>query len=1002
MDSKTLKLRYFIALLLCVTFLGLTTSAYAQSSISGKVVDESNEPLIGVTVSIQGTTVGTITDIDGNYALNVPSGQENGTVVFSFIGYETVTMPVPKSGKLDIQMQPSVTELTEVVAIGYGTKRKGDLTGSISSVSEKDFNGGVVSSPEQLINGKVAGVQITSNGGSPSAGSAIKIRGGASLNASNNPLIVLDGVPLENGGIAGNDNNFLALINPADIESMSILKDASSTAIYGSRASNGVIIINTKKGTKDKVKINFNTTNSVSVKTKTADMLSRDEFIDVINKYGTETNQRLLNENLAKADNNSDWIGEIFHPAFATDNNLSVSGSIAKKLPARVSVGYMSQDGILKTDNSKRYTANLNLNPTFFNDDLKVNISVKGSVNDNTFAEQGAIYTATVFDPTYAIKSGDENNFGGWNEVYNDIDENGKKTPYTNASGNPVALLDYYRSTSTVKRIITNLDVDYTMPFLKDLKLHVTGGFDGAKGEGNVKYPNGMFRDFGTNGRDFDYGPQTNKNALFTGYLFYNKRTDDVNFDFTAGYDFQKWSSDRPEYWEYSYLGKTEADQIAKKPALDYAHVLMSYYGRANVTFFGKYMLTATIRRDASSRFSEDNRWGTFPSVAAAYRLSEEGFMDGLRDVVNNIKIRASWGITGQQEGIGNYNYLATYNLSQIGAQYKFGDSFYNMYRPAAYVADLTWETTKAWNLGIDFGFLNDKVTASLDYYTRKTEDLLATVPVAAGTNFASTIMTNVGNVDSKGIEVVLGLSPIQTNNWGLDINLNATWQSNEISNLRLSDKAAVAPTLVGETVNFHQYQVFMEGYKPYTFYLKHQLYDQDGNPIEGAFADIDGSGDDSEGDRYFCHSSLPDWIFGASLSLRYKKFTLSTSLRANVGNYVYNGMAAGTGASECLGYNNYQNLNLSSSFLDTKFKVRQMYSDLYLENASFLKMDNISLSYNFGRITKYFGLNASFAIQNVFTVTKYTGVDPEIANGIDNNFYPRPRTFSLSLGFDF
>jgi len=1002
MDSKTLKLRYLMAFLLCVTFMGLTSAAYAQKSISGKVIDESSQPLIGVTVAVQGTTVGTITDIDGNYSLTVPAGSEHGTVVFSFIGYGTVTMPVPASGKLDIQMQPEDTQLGEVVAIGYGTKRKGDLTGSISSVSEKDFNGGVVSSPEQLINGKVAGVQITSNGGSPSAGSAIKIRGGASLNASNNPLIVLDGVPLENGGIAGNDNNFLALINPADIESMSILKDASSTAIYGSRASNGVIIINTKKGAKDKVKITFNTTNSVSVKTKTADMLSRDEFIDVINKYGTETNKRLLNENLAKADNNSDWIGEIFQPAFATDNNLSVSGSIAKKLPARVSVGYMSQDGILKTDNTKRYTANLNLNPTFFHDDLKVNLSVKGSVNDNTFAESGAIYTATVFDPTYAIKSGDENNFGGWNEVYNDTDENGKKIPYTNASGNPVALLDYYRSTSTVKRIITNLDVDYTMPFLKDLKLHVTGGFDGAKGEGNVKYPNGMFRDYGTNGRDFDYGPQTSKNALFTTYLFYNKRTDNVNFDFTAGYDFQKWSSDRPEYWEYSYLGKTEADQISKKPALDYAHVLMSYYGRANVTFFNKYMLTATIRRDASSRFSEDNRWGTFPSVAFAYRLSEESFMDGLRDVVNNIKIRASWGVTGQQEGIGNYNYLATYNLSQIGAQYKFGDSFYNMYRPAAYVADLTWETTKAWNLGIDFGFLNDKVTASFDYYTRKTEDLLATVPVAAGTNFASTIMTNVGNVDSKGIEVVLGLSPIQTNDWGLDINLNATWQNNEISNLRLSDKAAVAPTLVGETVNFHQYQVFMEGYKPYTFYLKHQLYDKNGKPIEGAFADIDGSGDDSEGDRYFCHSSLPDWIFGASLSLRYKKFTLSTSLRANVGNYLYNGMAAGTGASECLGYNNYQNLNLSSSFLDTKFKVRQMYSDLYLENASFLKMDNISLSYNFGRITKFFGLNASFAIQNVFTVTKYTGVDPEIVSGIDNNFYPRPRTFSLSLGFDF
>jgi iron complex outermembrane receptor protein len=1007
MDSKTLKLRYFIALLLCVTFLGLTTSAYAQSSISGKVVDESNEPLIGVTVSIQGTTVGTITDIDGNYSINVPSGQENGTVVFSFIGYGTVTMPVPASGKLNIQMQPEDTQLGEVVAIGYGTKRKGDLTGSISSVSEKDFNGGVVSSPEQLINGKVAGVQIMSKGGSPSAGSAIRIRGGASLNASNNPLIVLDGVPLENGGIAGNDNNFLSLINPADIESMSILKDASSAAIYGSRASNGVIIINTKKGSKDKMKVNFNTTNSVSFKTKTADMLSRDQFIDAINQYGNDNNRSLLAANLAKDDNNTDWIDEIFQPAWASDNNLSVSGSIAKKLPTRVSVGYLAQDGILKSDNMKRYTASLNLSPSFMNDALKVNLNVKGSFNDNTFAENGAIYTATVFDPTYAVKSGDPDNFGGWNEVYSDIDANGKKTPYTNASGNPVALLDYYRSTSTVKRVIANIDIDYTFPFLKDLKAHITGGFDGSKGEGNVKYPNGMFRDYGTNGRDYDYGPQKNKNSLFTGYLAYNKKTDVINFDFTAGYDFQKQAGNRPAYFEYSYLGKTETDQIKAVAEKDYAHVLMSYYGRANFTLFSKYMLTATIRRDGSSRFSKDNRWGTFPSVAFAYRISEEAFMDNLKDVVNNIKFRVSWGITGQQEldsdpSNGNYNYLATYNLSQVGAQYKFGDTYYNMYRPSAYVEALTWETTKAWNIGLDFGFLNDKITASIDYYTRKTEDLLATVPAAAGTNFRSEILTNVGNVDSKGVELNLGFSPIQTKDWGLDFNFNATWQKNEISNLRLSDKAAVAPTLVGAEVNFHKYQVYMEGYTPYTFYLKHQLYDSNGQPIEGAYADLDGSGDDSEGDRYFGHSALPDWIMGFSLSLRYKKFTLSTGLRANIGNYVYNGMAAGTGAYECLGYNNYQNLNISSSVLDTKFKVRQMYSDYYLENASFLKMDNISLSYNFGRITKYFGLNATFGIQNVFTVTKYSGVDPEIENGIDNNFYPRPRTFSLSLGFDF
>ncbi len=997
MDCKTLNFRYLIAFLLCITFAGLSLSASAQKALSGKITDENSQPLIGVTVSIEGTTVGTISDIDGNYQLQVPADKENGMVVFSFIGYETVTTAIPASGKLNIQMNQAVTELGEVVAIGYGTKRKGDLTGSIASVSEKDFNGGVVSSPEQLINGKVAGVQIMSKGGSPSAGSAIKIRGGASLNASNNPLIVLDGVPLEEGGIMGNDNNFLSLINPADIESMSVLKDASSTAIYGSRASNGVIIINTKKGAKDKLKVNFNTTNSVSFKTKTPDMLSASEFSEVLKEKFPSRANLIGSEN-------TDWVDEVFQPAWASDNNLSVSGSIAKVLPTRVSVGYLAQDGILMTDNVKRYTANLNLSPTFFHDDLKVTLSVKGAYNDNTFADGGyAIYQAPTFNPTIPVKSGDDNYMQGWTEVY-DTNADGTKT-YTSGYPNPVGYLDYSSNTSKVKRIITNLDIDYTFPFLKDLRAHVTGGFDGSKGEGNNTWSNDVFRDYSTNGRNFDYGPQINKNALFTGYLFYNKRTDNINFDFTAGYDYQKWHNNKSGYWEYSYLGKTEADQIVYHPEEDWAHVLMSYYGRANATFFGKYMLTATIRRDGTSRFSKDNRWGTFPSVALAYRLTEEHFMYGIRNVVNNIKIRASWGITGQQEGkdIGNYRYLSTYNLSQVGAQYKFGDTYYNMYRPSAYIEDLKWETTKAWNFGVDFGFLNDKITASVDYYTRKTEDLMATVPVAAGTNFAAVTTTNVGNVDSKGVEIVLGYSPVQTKDWGLDLNFNATWQQNKISNLRLSDKAAIAPTLVGEAVNTHQLQVFMEGYAPYTFYLFHQLYDSDGNPIEGAYADIDGKDGITDADKYFVHSALPDWIMGFSFNLRYKKWTLSSSLRANIGNYVYNGTSSNAGASECLNWNTqFQVNNINSSYKDTKFGIRQIFSDYYLENASFLKMDNISLSYNFGRLTKWFGLNATFAVQNVFTVTKYCGIDPEIENGIENNFYPRPRTFSLSLGFDF
>jgi iron complex outermembrane receptor protein len=785
------------------------------------------------------------------------------------------------------------------------------------------------------------------------------------------------------------------MINPADIESMSILKDASSTAIYGSRASNGVIIINTKKGAKDKVKVNFNTNNSVSFVTKKPDMLSRNEFIDVYNKYGTDIQKSLIGSE------DTDWYDEIFQPAWASDNNISVSGSIAKVLPTRVSVGYLAQDGILKSDNVKRYTANLNLNPTFFKDALKVNLSVKGSFNDNTYADN-VIYNAATFNPTIAVKSDDPDFLGGWNEACI-TNGDGTKTPnIVSSAANPAGVLDYYRSTSTVKRITTNIDVDYTFPFLKDLRAHVTGAFDGAKGEGNVCYPNNRFRDYSTNGRDYDYGPEIKKNGLFTGYLFYNKRTDNINFDFTLGYDYQKWHTTRDSYWEYSYLGKTEADQIKSNPEKDYAHVLMSYYGRANVSFFGKYMLTATIRRDGTSRFSKDERWGTFPSVAVAYRISEENFFEGLRDLVNNFKIRASYGVTGQQDGIGDYNYLSTYNLSQVGAQYKLGDQYYYMYRPSAYVANLKWETTKSWNIGFDLGFANDKVTASFDYYTRKTEDLLANVPVAAGTNFAATIMTNVGNVDSKGVEVELGINPIQTKDWGLELNFNAAWQKNEISNLRLSDKAAVAPTYVGTSIDNNQFQVFNEGYTPYTFYLYHQLYDTNGNPIEGAYADVNKDGQISNDDRYLSHSAMPDYILGFSFNLRYKKFTLTSSLRANIGNYVFNGSAMNTGALNRMSYSSYQINNLSSSFLDTRFTERQMFTDYYLENASFLKMDNISLSYNFGRITKFFGLNATFSVQNVFTVTKYSGVDPEIENGIENNFYPRARTFSLSLGFDF
>lgn len=986
MNCKTLNLRYIIArLMLCMTFMVLSCSAFSQKIVSGNVTDESNQPLIGVTVALQGTTVGTITDIDGNYSLSIPSGNDDKPIVFSFIGYENVTTNIPTAGKLNVQMRPAVTELEEIVAIGYGTKRKGDMTGSIASVSEKDFNGGVVSSPEQLINGKVAGVQITNGGGSPSGGSTIKIRGGASLNASNNPLIVLDGVPLENGGISGNDNNFLSLINPNDIESMTILKDASSTAIYGSRASNGVIIINTKKGQSGKPKINFTTTNSVSFKTKLPEMLSREEFIQAINEMKDIDD---VTANIGTA--NTDWNDEIYHAAFGTDNNLSVSGKQGF-LPYRVSFGYSDQNGILLNDNVKRTTASVNLTPTFFDEHLKVNASFKGAINKNTFGNNGAIGAAITANPTMPVH--DQNSiYGGYYEVTNP-----DGTLQTSAAKNPLGLVEQNENTSTVKRAIANLDLDYKMHFLPDLKAHVTLGGDFAKGEGDIFIPAEAAEQNASGGRKYTYGPEKNSNKLFTAYLNYNKKWGILYFDATAGYDYQNWHSEHPSYPELNVAQDIQKTIAAK----DQTHVLLSYYGRVNFTLADKYMVTATIRRDGSSRFSEDNRWGSFPSVALAWRLSGEDFMSGI-SWINNLKLRASYGVTGQQDGIGNYAYLPVYKISQPGALYQLGDYYYYIFRPSAYDEKLTWETTKAYNLGLDFGFFNSKVYGTLDIYTRKTENLLAKIPVAGGTNFAKSILSNAGNVESKGVEFEISGVVYDKKDFGWTVSFNSTWQKNEITNLSIVDNGEVVSTEAGPTIDNHFVQALREGETPYVFRLYHQIYDENGKPLEGVYADLDGDGQESSGDKYSAHSPAPDWIFGFSTQFRYKKWTLSTSLRANLGNYVFNGISMNYGSSSSAHWGEKDLNNFAASYKETKFIGRQYYSDYYLENASFLKMDNISLGYNFGQITPWCSLNASAMIQNVFTVTKYNGTDPEIANGVDNNFYPRPRVFSITLGFNF
>ena len=886
--------------LLCIALLGTVSPAFAQEGkkITGHVVDDTNEPLIGASILVVGTSTGVITDLDGNFNIIVPSGAT--ALQISYVGYETVTVPVPSGNTVNVKMKSDAQMLSDVVVIGYGTQRKSDLTGSVSNVSSKDFNSGLISSPEQLINGKVSGVQIMSNSGSPTAGSTIRIRGGASLNASNDPLIVLDGVPLEAGGISGNTGNFLSLINPSDIESMTILKDASSTAIYGSRASNGVIIITTKKGSNDRMKVSLSTTNSIQTRTKLADMLSHDEFVDVINSRGTDAQRALLGTS------NTDWNDQIYQNAFGTDNNVSIAGRLAKNFPIRVSIGYYNQSGLLKTDKAERLTGSVSLSPSFFDDHLKVNVNVKGSVNNNRFAETGAIWAAATYNPTLPVYSGNHA-FGGYLEALDNVGE-----PVNAAVLNPLGYIKQNKSTSKVTRFVGNADVDYRVHFLPDLKFHATLGYDYAEGKGKVYVPAEAMQYYTTGGRDYSYGPQKNTNRLLTTYLNYNKYLDSwkSNIDATVGYDYQFWKSTSPLYSELNTLGAVQSTSAAT----DQRHALISYYARLNYTFDSRYMLTATVRRDGTSRFNKDNRWGTFPSVALAWRVSEEAFLKD-NTVLSNLKLRASYGVTGQQDGIGNYNYLPVYTYSQTGAEVQFGNQFINTYRPEAYVSDLKWETTTSWNAGFDFGFLKDRISGSFDFYTRKTEDLLATVAAPAGSTFDKTILTNVGNVDSKGIEVTLNATPIQTKDWNWDISFNMTWQKMKVKNLSLVESSAVTNTAVGPWIDGYQFQVLSEGYEPYMFYVYHQLYDEKtGKPIEGAYADLNDDGVIDSNDLYRYKSPAPDFIYGFSTSLRYKKWTLSTSLRANVGNYVYNGMAMNTGAWSTVSYNTYQLNNLNSS----------------------------------------------------------------------------------------
>ncbi|MFD2245400.1 SusC/RagA family TonB-linked outer membrane protein [Pontibacter ruber] len=970
-------------------------ASFQEVAVRGRVTDENGGGLPGVTVVLKGTTKGTSTDADGNYTISVPAS--GGTLVFSFIGYTTQEQAIGNRATVNVSMQTDTKALQEVVVVGYGTQKKSDVTGSVTSVTSEDFVKGQVTTPEQLIQGKVAGVQITSNGGDPGSGGRIRIRGGASLKGSNDPLIVIDGVPVDNSTVAGSGNP-LNFINPDDIESFNVLKDASATAIYGSRASNGVIIITTKKGKAgDKLKVNFTTQNSVSDVTKTVDVLSADEFRRVVNERGSESQKALLGTA------NTKWQDLIFQKGFTTDNNLSLSGAY-KSLPYRISLGYLNQEGILKTSEFQRTSAAVSLNPSFLDDHLKVNLNVKGALTDSRFADKGAIGAAIAFDPTQPVYQ--ENKFGGY---YQWTNADGSFNPL--ATRNPLSLLEQRNDQGDVKRSIGNLQLDYKFHFLPELRANLNLGYDVTDSDGSTSFPATFAPNFAEGGRVSSFA-QKKTNTLTDFYLNYVKELGFLQsrIDATAGYGFQEFVTENPQFPVLNAKGDliTEAGRPQEIP-----YRLKSYFGRINYSVMDRYLLTATIRRDGSSRFSENNRWGTFPALAVAWRINEEAFLKN-SGTVSELKLRLGYGKTGQQD-IGSssssdvFPYLSRYTLGDNTAQYQLGFDaqgrpvYYATFRPEGYDENIKWEETQTYNAGLDFGFLNGRINGSLDYFFKDTEDLLATISVPAGTNLINELTTNVGNMETRGLEAALNFGIISNEKLNWDFGVNGTYINREITNLsKVKDENSIGYLvggIAGGTGN--NIQVNTVGYAPNAFYVYKQVYDQNGKPVEGLYADLNGDGIVNESDKYRYKNPEPKVFMGFNSDLNYGNWNFNFVMRGSFGNYMYNNIYSNNGAYRAFSFSNYLT-NVSPNVLETDFENFQLFSDYYVENASFLRMESANLSYNFGRIlNEKVGVRLNAGLQNAFVITKYKGLDPEIAGGIDNNFYPRPRMYTLGLNIE-
>ena len=1032
-------------ILALVVGLLLSAGAYAQITVDGLVKDAEGFEIIGAHVRVQGQEGGAVTDIDGKFQLKAPAGSK---LEISYIGYQTAI--VSAQPKVVVTLQEDSKVMADVVVIGYGRAKKTDLTGSVAAIKPDEMNHGLQTSPQDMLQGKVAGVNVQNGGGEPGGGASIRIRGGSSLNASNDPLIVIDGLALDSYGMQGASNP-LNLVNPADIESFTVLKDASATAIYGSRASNGVIIITTKKGRKGmKPQVTYSGNVSVSAALKHVDVMNASEYVGYVRQragfgdktdaewMGSEYYQRLgmpvyqngvvvrdENGNPVRKMYNTDWQDEIYRTAVSTDHNITVAGS-TKHMPYRVSVGYTSQQGILKTSSYERWTGSVALNPSFLNDHLTINFNAKGMLSHTQYAQTGAIGQATSMDPTKPVKvSAEEDPTGMYKNAFNGYFQyhtlvTDRNDPYwqyginTLSPRNPKSTLNEGEDRGTGKELTGNIEIDYKIHGLEDLHLHANLGGDFKWGESNKEYSRYNYDNYyyGSKG----WNTQRTYNLSLNAYAQYMKELKNHYIDVMAGYEWQRFNLKSDYFYQGTYpMTNTKNPGEPYNPSTNTLYktenYLVSFFGRINYTALNRYMLTFTMRADGSSRFAKNKRWGYFPSAAIAWRVNEEPF---LRDskVVNDFKIRAGWGMTGQQEGIADYYYIPTYQTMSNGAYYPIYGSGATA-RPQVYNTNLTWEKTTTYNVGIDMGFLNNRIEFSVDAYYRKTTDLINTVAIAAGTQFSNKMTSNIGGLHNTGIEGSITVRPIETKNWHWEVSYNVTWNKNKIDQLTASNdpnyKILHGGVAVGDGGS-DGIQAWMVGQPVSAFYCFQQVYGANGQPLEGVFVDRNGDGIINNDDRYFYKKADADVLMGLSTKLTYKNWDLGFTLRSSINNYAYNAveadrsntsigrLASGTGMS-----------NVTKMAVDKAWNnvsTTDALSDYFIQNASFLKCDNITLGYSFKGLlkdAKYEGVSGRLYItaSNVFTITKYKGLDPEVGS-YDGNIYPRPFTGIIGLSLNF